>query len=329
MIIRLFKDSHPATYIIVPVFILAFLAFSWQGAGEYVVQNPMPMYDLLLGLVLQLPEWVTGLIVYLLLISQVFHLNHVIGKHEVFYKNSYLPALFFMVFQVMIPSFMTFHPVLIVNSILIFILDKLFKIYKNPAPLTMAFDVCFLVGLATLFYLPAISFFLLFAFSILILKTFAWRDWLVGITGLLLPFFFAFVYYFWIDGLEKMKEMFFLNDISRILNTGGLILQGYRITLVVVTVIVGLTLLRIRQNFYKNATRIRNFQQVIFMFLLVALISLAFTGSVAVYRFAILTIPISTLISYYFLAGKKAWWNEVLFWLLMAVLVLNHLNIMK
>ena len=329
MIIRLFKDSHPASYVIVPVFILAFLAVSWQGPGDYVVQNPMPLYDLVLGLVLSLPEWITGLIVYIILLSQVFHLNSLIGKHEVFYKNSFLPALFFMMFLVMIPQFMTFHPVLIINSILLFILDKLFKIYKNPSPLTMAFDACFLIGLATLIYLPAISFFLLFVFSILILKTFSWRDWMVGLTGFLLPFFFAFVYYFWVDGLDEMKEKFFLNDITRIWDTSGLALQGYSIAMVVVLVILGLTLLRIRQNFYKNVSRIRNFQQVIFMFLIVAIISLAFTGSVAVYRFSILTIPISTLISYYFLAGKKAWWNELLFWTLMSVLVLNHLNIMK
>jgi hypothetical protein len=289
----------------------------------------MPLYDFLLGLVLRLPEWVTGLIVYLLLISQVLHLNRIIGKHEVFYKNSFLPALFFMMFLVMIPQFITFHPVLIINSLLILILDKLFNIYKNPAPIPQAFDICFIIGVATLIYLPAISFFLLFAFSMVILKTFSWRDWLVGFTGLILPFFFAFIYYFWIDGLEDMKQKFFLNDLTRIIDTSGLVLQGYRITLVVVVAIMGLTILRIRQNFYKNTTRIRNFQQVFFIYLFVALVSLAFSGSVAVYRFAILTIPISTLISYYFLAGKKAWWNETLFWILMAVVVLNHLNIMR
>jgi hypothetical protein len=327
MIIRLFKESHPVSYLLVPVFILLFLAISWQGPGEYVVQNPMPLYDLVLSLVAHLPEWITGLIVYLLLVSQVFHLNLIIGKHEVFYKNSFLPALFFMIFLVIIPQFMTFHPVLIINSILLFILDKLFKIYKNNSPLTAAFDACFMIGVSTLIYLPAISFFLLFAFSILILKTFSWRDWIVGLTGLVLPFFFAFVYFFWIDGLDKMKDIFYLNDLTRIINTTGLAIQGYRITLVTVGILIVLTLVRIRQNFYKNTSRVRNFQQVVFMFLFTALVSLAFTGSVAVYRFAILTIPISTLVSYYFLAGKKAWLNEVAFWILMAVLVLNHLNI--
>jgi hypothetical protein len=194
--------------------------------------------------------------------------------------------------------------------------------------LPLAFDTCFLIGVATLVYLPAISFFLLFATSVLILKTFAWRDWLVGLTGLLLPFFFALVYYFWIDGIQELKERFLIGNISQLIDAGGMVLQGYRITLVVVGILMGLTLYRISKNFYKNVNRIRNFQQVIFMFLLVALISLAFSGSAAVYRFAILTIPISIMVSYYFLAGKKVWINEALFWVLMATLVLNHLNVM-
>ncbi|MBL0074168.1 MAG: hypothetical protein IPP34_21170 [Bacteroidetes bacterium] len=49
---------------------------------------------------------------------------------------------------------------------------------------------------------------------------------MVGIVGLLLPFFFAFVYYFWYDGLDELKEKFFLNNIRQLIDTGGLALQG-------------------------------------------------------------------------------------------------------
>ena len=310
----------------VPVFIILFMVLAWQGTEVYVVWNPMPLYNLLLSVVERIPEWLTAMLVTMLLISQVLHLNHIVRKHEVLYKNSFLPMLFFSVFLVIIPQFMIFHPVLFVNSILIFILDKLFRIYKNPSPLPLIFDTGFLIGVATLIYLPAISLFLLFLVSIFILKTFSWRDLIIGIFGLVLPFFFTFVYYLWVDNLDEMRTIFFLDDLTRIWDTGGIALRGYRITIGVTAVMMLLTLNRIRQNFYKNATRIRNFQQVIFIYLLVALLSLAFTGSVAVYRFALLGIPISIMISYYFLSGKKAWWNEVLFWLLIATVIVNYVG---
>ncbi|MDQ3049467.1 MAG: DUF6427 family protein [Bacteroidota bacterium] len=327
MILNLFKNTQPFALILVPVF----LAISWvsasYGESTFLVANPMPLYNVVFGFFSAWPSWAGGLFGFLLTTSQVFHLNYMVQKHEVLYKNSYLPALFNMLFISLIPQFLTFHPVLIANSILLFVLDKLFRIYKNPAAMSLAFDCCFLIGLATLFYLPAISFFLLFALSILILKTFSWRDWIVGLIGLALPFLFTFIYYFWIDDLDEFSNKFFLKNIRQLWDTGGLILQGYRITLGVVSFIFILTFIRIRQNFYKNVTRIRNFQQVIFLFLAVALLSLIFTsGSAAVYRFSILVIPLAVMISYYFLAAKKKWWTELLFWVLFGLVIFNHVN---
>ncbi|MBL0340177.1 MAG: hypothetical protein IPP71_04195 [Bacteroidetes bacterium] len=248
---------------------------SWHSSADYLVENPMPFYNLVVWMLSGLPTWLTGFLGFSLTISQIFHLNYIIGKHEVLYKNSYLPALLLLLFMGIIPQFLTFHPVLFANSLFIFVLDKLFKIYKNSAPLPMIFDSCFLIGIATLFYLPSITFILFLAISLFILKTFAWRDWIVGLLGLVLPFFFALIYYFWNNELDEFKTKFFPKDISQLLDAGGLMIQGYRITLTVVSVIFVLTFWKIRQNFYKNATRIRNFQQVIFMFLLVSLASLA------------------------------------------------------
>ncbi|MBK6640604.1 MAG: hypothetical protein KBH11_04110 [Bacteroidia bacterium] len=327
MIINIFKNSQPASLVIIPVFMVAMWLLGWQTGGGLIVQNPMPLYNLVLWMMESAPAWFPGLIGFLLTTAQVFYLNHIIIKHEVLFKNSYLPALFYMLFLTFIPQFLSFNPVIITNTFLLLALDKIFRLYKSTNPLPLVFDTCFLIGVATLFYLPAISFFLLFAISILILKTFSWRDWMVGIVGLLLPFFFAFVYYFWYDGLDELKEKFFLNNIRQLIDTGGLALQGYRITLVVITLITILAIIRIRQNFYKNATRIRNYQQVIFMFMLVALLSLAFAGSVAVYRFSIVTIPLGTMISYYFLAAKKAWISEVIFWLLIATMAVNYVSV--
>src|SRR5688572_20896260 len=202
----------------------------------------MPLYNIIYELLSGMPHWVIVLAGILLTTSQVFHLNYVVNKHEVLYKNSYLPALFYMLFLVIIPQFLTFHPVLIANTILIFVLDKLFQIYKNPAPMSLVFDTCFLISIVALVYLPAISFVLLIALSVLILKTFSWRDWIVGFTGLLLPFFFTFIYFFWVDGLAELKEKFYPGNIRQLWDIQGLVLQGYRITLALISVLFVLTL---------------------------------------------------------------------------------------
>ncbi len=326
MIVSTFKNSQLAAYVLIPIFMGVLWFLSWHGSSDLLIENPMPLYNVVVWMLGGIPKWLTGFLGFLIATSQVYHLNYVIGKHEVLYKNSSLPALFLILFLGMIPQFLTFHPVLLANSIFIFALDKLFKLYKNPSPLPIIFDSGFLIGIATLFYLPSITFVLLIAISIFILKTFAWRDWIVGFMGLVLPFFFTFVYYFWVGGLPELNARFFPKDISQLIDTRSIMLQGYRITISVIAVILFLTFWRIRENFYKNATRIRNFQQIILMFLLVAIASLAFTGSASIYRYSILAIPLATMISYYFLSAKKAWWSELLFWILVGTLVFNHIN---
>lgn len=307
------------------------MALTWiaarQVGGPLIADNPMPLYNLVSGFLSVMPSWVAGFFGFALATSQAFHLNYIVGKHEVLYKNSYLPALFYILFLAIIPQFLSINPVLFVNSIMLVVIDKLFRIYKNPAPLALIFDSCFLISTASLIYLPSVAFVLLAVMAILILKTFSWRDWLVGLIGLALPLFFTFVYYFWVDGLTELRDKFFLRNIRELWDPGGLVIQGYRITLAVVSVVFILTVVRIRQHFYKNANRIRNFQQVIFIFLGVGLISLALTvDSLALYRFSIIVIPYSIMVSYYFLAAKKRWWPEVLFWILVGAMVFNYIN---
>jgi hypothetical protein len=327
LIVNIFKNSQPATFIVIPVFMLIAWVFARQTGSPLLVDNPMPLYNLVAGILADFPLWLAGLTGYLVATSQVLHLNYIVNKHEVLYKNSYLPALFYMVFLAIIPQFLTIHPVLFVNSIILIIIDKLFRIYKHPAPLQLIFDSFFLIAVASLIYLPAMTFLLLALFAILILKTFSWRDWLVGLTGFLLPLFFIFVFYFWNDGLFELREKFLFKNIRELWDPGGIMMQGYRITLVIAVIMFVLTAIRIRQNFYKNVTRIRNFQQVIFITLGVGLLSLAFTaGSLALYRFSILVIPYAIMVSYYFLAAKKQWLTEVLFWALIGVVLFNYIS---
>jgi len=35
------------------------------------------------------------------------------------------------------------------------------------------------------------------------------------------------------------------------------------------------------------------------------------------------------MISYYFLAAKKKWWTELLFWVLFGLVIFNHANVIK
>ncbi len=325
MILSIFKKSRPASFLLVPVTALIFFILGWMGDSGLVIINPMPFYNLFLWMVSPLPIWSLGVIALLMVLLQVFHFNKLIEKHEILYKNSYLPGWFYLIFSILIPSFVSFHPILFANTISLFALDKIFRIYKNPNPQALIFDAGLLFSLASLFYLPSVLFFVFLAASLLVIKTFNLREWIIGFAGLLIPYLLILVWYFFTGTMDEFISKLTYRPLTNLWNTEGLLLEGYRATIIVVVILFLLALWKLRANYFKNVIRIRRYQQVMLMYLLIGFCTMAISPSEDPYRFAILVPPVALLIAYYFLAIRKEWLTEVLFGLLFIVLLVNYI----
>src|SRR6185436_17837342 len=270
MITRFFKTRQPLIYV---VFGLIALGFWSAGYSVFTVEtrNPMPFYNLLLQLISPDHKFIYFLLGVSLVISQAIHLNIVCNQQDVLYRSSFLPGLFYVLLSVCIPQFISFHPVLIVNSVLIFALSKFFRLYKNETPLAWDFDSCVLLSIMTLFYLPAIIFLLLYSVSLIILRPFSWRDWVVGLLGFITPVFFVLLYYFLTDKLNTIKTLAYTAELSRNFNLKNAVPTGYPITILWVAIIFVISLLKLRMNFLKNTAKTRSYQLIILFFIAISL----------------------------------------------------------
>jgi Family of unknown function (DUF6427) len=326
MITNLFRTSSPVALILIPVLMgLAWISATLGAPPVYEVRQPMPLYQVVADLVRTFPTWGVALTGFLLSTYQVFQINRLIEKHEILYKNSYLPGLAYMLLIAFFPGFLTFHPIHLVNTIMLIALSKMFRLYKNPSPSALIFDSFLLVSVASLLYLPAAALILLFIIALFLLRSATWRDLLTAIAGLLIPYFLVLVYLFWTDSLERYLAPMTGRDPASFIDISWMTRYDYRISLGFLAVFFLLTVIRIRNNFYKNVTRARVYQQVIFIYLGVAMATLAVAGSDALYRFSILTVPLSMMFGYYLLAVKKAWWGELVFWIMTGLLISNHI----
>ncbi len=320
--IKLLKRNPGIAFIIVPLITIAIWSLSYNGF-TVATTGAMPLYDLLLHILPaenKIGYFVLGL---LLVISQAFHLNYVFNKNEVIYKNSWLPSLFYVLLMSLIPQFLAFQPVLITNSISIFILEKIFRLYKNQQPLSLDFDTGMLISISSLFYFPSIFISLLFFSGIIILKPFSWRDWVVGFLGMLLPFFLMFTYYFLTDQFQYFTARFFTSNIRQQIDVAQLLPQGFGVTIGYISLLLLLSVFALQKNFSKNVIRTRNYQQMMFIFIITAALEILTSPVNQLYRFIILAIPFSFLIAYYFLAIKKTWFAETAFWILICNILFN------
>ncbi len=324
MLIRSFRTTQIFPLVILVVLSATMWFVSKSGTYEIVAANGMPLYDLIVKALTFIPPVLSVFLAFLLFTSQALHINHVINKHEVLYKQSWLPALMFIIIAGLFPPFLWIHPILFVNSLLIFVFDKLFSLYKHPTPLALAFDGAFLLSLSALFYLPTIFLFLFYILCIIILRPFSWRLWSVSFMGLLLPFFFAFFYYFWNNELMSFYEWVFVSGIKRQIDLTHIFNVKYILSVVIVGIIFILSLLKLQTNYFKNVTKSRLIQQLLVLLIPIGILSVLFSRDESLYRYSIIVLPVSIYLAYYFLSGKKRWVMELMFLILCAGWIYNY-----
>jgi hypothetical protein len=330
MIINLFRSDQIAFAFALPVFaaLLWFLPLAGNyGTNLYFPADSggMPLYAAISGILGMLPVWMLSIVAWILVSFQGIYLNIIINTHEVLYKKSLLPGFFYIVIVSALPSCLSLHPVLFANLILMYVLDRILSLYKSGSPMHGIFDAGFFISIASLIYFPSIFIFPLVIIGLMTLLPFSLRGWIVATIGLCLPYFFTATYYFMVDRLDDFIALFASEiilsqpDLSLHLELPGWIISAWVIFLLAISV------LKLLNNFYKNVIRTRNYQQIFLVLLILTGLSFYAADGITVWKLTFLAVPLSVLTGYYFLAVKKAWLTESLFWILAICIIWNHL----
>ncbi len=331
MVIRFFKSNQSATLIVIPVVALLLWLVTFTSAGSVTaeVRLPSPMGE---GLGMRVVVWIgshllfnkiTGLI---LLILQSMFLNYLVNKHEVLYKRSHLPAFIYCLLMSMMTPFLCLHSILIVNTFLLLVLDKILSLYKGVYPLKLVFDASFLISLCSIFFFNSLVMWLLLVFSLVILRPFSWREWVSALIGLILPYYFLSIYLLFVGRLghfwTEQFPSYFTHDWIQINPIPSSAVFLFSMTGFLLLIAFN----KLRKNYYKNMIKTRNFQSILMLYLLFALISLALLPELNSVHFTLLFVPISIFISYYFLSAKKQWWLDFLVLVWIGLIVLEHIS---
>ncbi len=325
--IRFFKSTQPAALFAIPLIVILLWAERFSSFPIAKDYYSMPLWTLFEGFFLQMPNWLNLLLFIIIISFEAIYFSLIVNKHEVLYKNSYLPALFFVLFISSTPAFLVIHPIHFVNLILLRIFDKIFSLHKNNRAIISIFDCGFLAATAALLYFPAIPILLLMMFTLSIVRPFHIREWLVLLIGYSIPFLFLSVFKFWNHELPAFWHGFFEKLFEKTPPLSFPSDLPLQVMVGVLAFILLLSLLRLRANYYKNIIRIRTYQQLLFFIFVLGILSVYLSRDLAWIHFAIFAMPVSIWYSYYFVSQrKKLWLTEGLFWVFVGVIIWNHLS---
>ncbi len=253
-------------------------------------------------------------------IIQGLIINKIINTYNIIGKPTSLPALLFITLSSLFPQFVILSPPLLCNFLLIWIIGKLLNIYQSLEVRFIMFDIGMIIAFGTLIYFPFIAILPILWVSLLILRPFVWREWIMGIIGFLVIFFFLGVFYFWNDSLDRFYQIW-LPLTTTTFNTNFHINMYDYLVLLPVMIILLIGIFQLQQNFFRSAIQIRKAFQLFFFLLLLALLSFHLKSNFHIYHFLLCVPTASILASYFFLNEKRRWLYESLYFVLIGFII--------
>lgn len=252
-----------------------------------------------------------------LTLLQAFLLNKVVNHFNFLGKPNFLTALLFMTLVSLFLPFLVLSPTLICNFITIWMMSKLFNIYKQADVKGLMFDLGMIVALGSLIYFPFIVMLLLLWIALIIFRPFIWREWVTPLLGFSLIYFLIGVTYYWFDRFSEFKAIFspFSNPLPNALHV------DFHDYLVVIPISITLLLFFavLREQYFRSIVHIRKSFQLLFYMLLLIGGSFYLNEKININHFLLCAPPLAIYLAYYFSFARTKWIYESIY----AIIVLT------
>lgn len=141
-----------------------------------------------------------------IILSQAIRLNILMSKLKMFQHVSYLPGFTYIILTALFPYWDVISSGLVANSLVIWILVKLLRLYDQNQPKSLEFNIGLILGISILLYSPIAILIPVVLFALTIIRPFKLAEWLVLLMGILLPFYFIFTFVYLTSGVQEFTH---------------------------------------------------------------------------------------------------------------------------
>lgn len=257
---------------------------------------------------------------FVLVMVLAFFVQIINDRYSFIRIRSKLPAILFAIVLGGFIGMHTLHPIYFSAIFVLLAIYRLFSMFEKAKPYSAVFDVGFLLGVGSLFCLNLMILFPAFLISIAILsRETRLREFLIISLGFLLPFAFALSYAFLTNNFQDTFNSF-VQSISVPVNhfKNNYTLQIYLVVLVLYTLIASLNILK---QYDKKKVSSRKYFSAFFWIFVFSLAGFTFVPATSQEMLVITAIPVTFLISNFFIFMKSRFWGELLFSLLLIIVI--------
>ncbi len=314
MIIRFFKTSYFSRLLVLVLLILVFwLPKMFNHSGNIILINTSYV---------TFNPWLQLLAIILFFFIMLFT-NEIGTKHRLSDRYSFLTAFFFILTGSASGFLTQLSPFLLATFFITLLYQKIFDFQNSTKIIITAFDAGLFLGLASLFFPPAILLVLFVWFALLIYQSDEWRAYVTTILGVLLPWFFVFSGYFWFNNLSEalpaFLQYFHLREISNPFAGNMDMAMFLLVTLTTITAAFSLLGRLSSLNISLRQHTLVSLWGLLFISLMVLLFA------VPTQALIITAMPAALILGSFFSRIKKLKWANLIVLLWLLFIFINHL----
>jgi hypothetical protein len=322
MLLKALKSNQPYHFILIPFIAVALWSKSFihpQSFPFYPGEDSMILYkavSVLLGNNLIL----NNIIAFLFTILLAFLILKLNVQYTFIRIRSLLPPSLFILITSGMTNLHSMHPVYPATLFLLLAIDRIFNAYDKEIIHSNAFDAGAFLAIGSLFYLNLVFFFPLLWFGFIILKPKVnWREYVLSTIGFALPWLAAMAFYLMTGNQEELTNTIKLNFSSQpFFLMENLPIQIYMGYLMLLTLLGSIFLL---SQYDDKRISSRKYFKVFFWIFLISIILIAVHHAVSEEIIILLAVPLTYLISNYFIFMKRQFWGELFLYLLAAAVI--------
>lgn len=267
--------------------------------------------------------FILTLLFQIIILSQAIRLNVLMSKLKMFNQVSYLPGVTYIILTALFPYWDVISAGLVANSLVIWILVKLLRLYDQNQPKSLEFNIGLILGISILLYEPIAILIPVVLFALTIIRPFKLTEWLVLLMGVTLPFYFIFTYVFLTSSAQDFRHFLprldWKNPLVRPETT-------VIISLIAIGVQLFLGIYYWQEQQSRFIIQVRKYWGVLLLVLLLTLFQPIIFSAQALYASAIVLTPMACFISFAYSVPKRLFIPNFLFWVSVAVIVYNHMG---
>ena len=251
---------------------------------------------------------------------QSLMLNYIVSQQNILYKDTFLPALFYILINSFYPQQAELTPQLISATFILLLFQRLCFLYESQKPLLLVFDAGMYLGFGILFNYDLSVFLPFILISVVIFTSFNIRYFIISILGIFVPLYFTAIIFYLNDNLNEL--LFFVKQSfeKQLLKTINTSITEFIPGLLLFPIVL-VSGFELQQHFFRNKVKTRRIIQSVGLMMLFGVFSLFIENTNYVYAICYLSIPMSIVTAYFFINEKKYLLKELIF---IALIVLSY-----